>query len=291
MGHREDKQIHRVKRDRLDHILPKGYLDGFTDPFKRGQLSVFDRHKQQWFETGPAAVGARRGHYDYSLEAEADETADQAFAELEGSFPNVRKELVSSNFVGWEGQLDFLLRFAQMLRARSQLFRDQILALAKEQSIFRVEEVLQRHNQVDQDPFTTRLRVAQHVPAEVLLRNKTITDMRTEIAKGPARLAELHWCLRLTLDSGDPMITTDPAVISDGRSATLEEAFSDRETLIFFPLSWQACLIGSPSRFETGTDSFHPLDLKKLRALYLKSATHFVYSPRRLERHLMTIGP
>jgi len=288
MSHRQAKRLRRAQRNRLDHVLPQGYLGGFTDPFKQGQLSVFDCERQQWFDTGTAGVCAIRGFYDYPHGSDPDQTADEAFAEIEAKFPAVRRELVSSGFSGWESQLGFLLTFAQMLRARSQLFREQDLAQARELTMFRVEEVLQRPSKAKAGAFETGLRVAPSVPGneterEVLLRNKTITDMRTEIAKGPAWLSELHWCLRLTGDHADPVITSDTAIVSEGRASTMEEARRDGGTLVFFPVSWQACLVGSPSKFDKTTDAFHPPDLRRLHALYLKSARRFVFSPARLE--------
>jgi hypothetical protein len=288
MSHRQAKRLRRAQRNRLDHVLPQGYLGGFTDPFKQGQLSVFDCEQQRWFDTGTAGVCAVRGFYDYPHGSDPDQTADRAFAGLEARFPAVRRELVSSGFSDWQSQLGFLLAFAQMLRARSELFREQDLAQARKLTIFRVEEVLQRPSKAKVGTFDTGLRVAPYVPGneterEVLLRNKTITDMRTEIAKGPAWLSELHWCLRLTGDHADPVITSDTAIVSEGRASTMEEAHRDGGTLVFFPVSWQACLVGSPSKFDKTTDAFHPLDLRKLRALYLKSARRFVFSPARLE--------
>jgi hypothetical protein len=162
------------------------------------------------------------------------------------------------------------------------------LAQGRKLTIFRVEEVLQRPSKARAGTFDTGLRVAPYLPEneterEALLRNKTITDMRMEIAKGPAWLSELHWCLRLTGDHADPVITADVAVVSEGPASSLEEALRDGETLIFFPVSWQACLVGSPSKFDKATDAFHPRDLRRLRALYLRSARRFVFSPARLE--------
>jgi hypothetical protein len=72
-------------------------------------------------------VAAIRGFYDYSPGSTPDQTADQAFKEFEDKFPNVRRELVAGNFSGWRSHLEFLLRYAQMLRARSELFRHQVL--------------------------------------------------------------------------------------------------------------------------------------------------------------------
>jgi hypothetical protein len=88
----------RTDRDRLDHILPQGYLDGFSDPRTAGQLSVFDLKREKWFESGTRGVAAQRGFYDYSPKGSPDQTADEAFKKLEGEFPLKRDELVANNF-------------------------------------------------------------------------------------------------------------------------------------------------------------------------------------------------
>jgi len=67
-----------VERDRLDHILPQGYLNGFTNPDNDGQIYVFDCRRQQWFDSGAAGAAAIRGFYDYLEGIEHDQTADQA---------------------------------------------------------------------------------------------------------------------------------------------------------------------------------------------------------------------
>ena len=225
-----------ANRNRLDHLLPQGYLEGFTGPSTDAPLCVFDRQGERWFETGTARVGAIKGFYDYSERSDPDQTADQAFARLEAQFPPVRRDLVENSFSNWRVHLDFLLHFAQMLR------------------------------------------------------NKAITDMRTEIAKGAAWLSERHWCLRFDVNPTDPVITTDHPVVVDGRSSTLEEALPDPNTLVFFPVCWQACLIGSMARFDKETDAFHLDDLMRLRGIQLKLAQRFVFSPSRVAFGLAAVN-
>ena len=137
-------QIRRIDRDRLDHILPQGYLEGFSDPNVKGQLSVFDLKREKWFESGTARIGAQRAYYDYSPGANPDQTADEAFKKLEDDFPARRDELIESGFAAWREYLDLFLSFAQMLRARSEVYRDQSLIGAQSQVFATVEEVFYR---------------------------------------------------------------------------------------------------------------------------------------------------
>lgn len=72
-----------MQRNRLDHLLPQGYLEGFTNPSVEGELWVLDVSNSRWFPTGTAAVGAIKGFYDYSPEANPTELADNVFRTLE----------------------------------------------------------------------------------------------------------------------------------------------------------------------------------------------------------------
>lgn len=65
-----------MQRNRNDHLLPRGYPEGFTDPDPPGGLSVYNIEKREWFESGPRRVGASKGFYDYSPESRPDQTAD-----------------------------------------------------------------------------------------------------------------------------------------------------------------------------------------------------------------------
>lgn len=270
------------KRNRLDHIVPQGYLEGFIGPSGQGQLSVFDRQKNRWFESGTAAVGAIKGFYDYSEGSEPDQTADEAFKELEISFPRLRRDLVASDLLTWRKQLPVLLRFAQMLRARSPRFRERALSRNRSLTFLKVEETLAADpNSTDPAKTGPRIRYSHHAPSEAELLNKTITDMRTEIASGATWMAELHWCLRVTQNPEDPFVTCDSPVVMEG-SVAQPDAFRDWGTLVFFPLCWQACLVGSPGKFDNEHGALDPSDMKKLRGLYVKSAERFVFSPVRL---------
>jgi hypothetical protein len=268
-------------RGRLDHLLPQGYLEGFTNPATPGRLSVFSVGRQQWFESTPRKVAAINGFYDYSPDSAPDQTADQAFKEFEERFSNVRRELVASGFSGWQSHLDFLLRYAQMLRARSELFREQTVTNARQQPMVRVKEVVN-------DPASGKTGIKWEELTETaeerekLFRNMAITTMRLEIAKGAAFFSQLHWCLRMAPGITDPVITGDDVVVVEGKVPTLEAALTDANTLIFFPVCRHACLIGSPAKFILETEAFHASDVKLLQSRYLKGACRFAYSPRRL---------
>jgi hypothetical protein len=147
----------------------------------------------------------------------------------------------------------------------------------------RIETIEQIPSKTRPGEFDTRIKY-EHLQddngeRELFLRNKAITDMRAEIAKGPDWMGEIHWCLRLTHDPSNPVITGDNAVLSEGSAPSIEDAVIDPETLFFFPVCWQACLIGSRCKFDNDSEAFHAADLIRIRAHYLKPDSHFAYSP------------
>lgn len=268
-------------RGRLDHLLPQGYLKGFTDPSTPGQLSVYDIRKEQWFQSGTARVAAIKGFYDYSHGSDPDKTADESFKKFEEEFPNIVRGLVGRDFSSWQEHLDFLLGYAQMLRARTEVFRQQELAQARQFTILQVKEVFQ-------DSKTGQTAIRYEPPTETgaeletLRRNLSITRMRGEIEKGAAWFSKMYWCLRVTGDRSEPIITGDTPVIVESQAPTLGAAPDDPSTLVFFPVCWQACLIGSPRSFIVDTDSFRARDLRRVRSHYLRADGRFAYSPTRV---------
>jgi hypothetical protein len=161
---------------------------------------------------------------------------------------------LGSNFANWKDQLNFLLRFMQMMRARSPLFFAQMRA------------------------DLVRLNLpADHV------RAWTVATMTREIQKGVDWLSGFDWTLRWTDSPLDPVIATEQPWVVEGRQRSLADALLDGESLLYFPLCWQACLIGSRRYFQLDTDRFHPHYLKFVRAKYIEFAEVFVISPTKLE--------
>jgi hypothetical protein len=279
------------ERNRLDHILPQGYLEGFTVPSSgQGHLWVYNTERGNWFRSAPGAVAAERGFYDYSEGSDADASADQAFAKFETNFPPLVRELVKNNFSGWTKHCDFLVRYAQMLRARSTLFRQEVLRQTQHATFLRVEEVLQTMPHPDKPgQAMCQIRYSPYDMAydqnrNALLKNLTITRMRAEIAKGAGEFDGLNWHLRLASDVTLPVITGDNPVAMVGFGIpSREEAAKHPDTLFVFPVCWQACLIGTRRQFDE-TDLFSPTALMQLYGCYLGDASRrFAYSPHRVE--------
>jgi Protein of unknown function (DUF4238) len=112
-------------RNRRDHYIPRSYLRGFIDPQRESlprPLWHFDVPGRVWSERSPREIGYRYGFYDYMTEQVGTETADTSFAALENLYPQIRAALLEDNFDNWREYLDFLLCYAQMMRARSLLF-------------------------------------------------------------------------------------------------------------------------------------------------------------------------
>jgi hypothetical protein len=274
-----------VQRNRRDHILPKAYLAGFTeDGAEDGRLYAFDIRKQAWLPNpvSPANIGAERGYYDYSEDAAPDATADEAFKEFENKFPSLRRSLVSNRFENWTEHREFLVRYAMMLRARSRLFRKEVVESAKAGAMLQIEEVLENR------PSTTRpgetemvCKVAEVEPRDALFKNMSITRMREEIKKGEGQFAGWHWCLRFTKDCTHPFIRAENAVVLVGfGTGSRDGAMTDPDSLLCFPLCWQACLIGRRLPFDKETEEIPVSSVADGYPPYLNDPdSRFAYSP------------
>ncbi|SRR5258706_5685067 len=114
------------------------------------------------------------------------------------------------------------------------------------------------------------------------IQNWTVSKMREEIKKGSDWLANFHWALRYTDSPADPVITAEQPLACIGNSTDLAMAIKDPETLIYFPIGWQAVLFGSVRRFDVETERFHPDTLQRVRRAYVENGRKFLVSPRKL---------
>jgi hypothetical protein len=269
-------------RNRRDHILPRGYLRGFIDSSgvtSGKELWTFDIHAKEWSLKSPAEVGWEWGFYDYSKESEVQtgtSSGDVAFTELEQQFPIVRRSLLESGFHNWTEHQDFLLRFMQMMRVRSALFFAQQIELTKAGPLAIIEEVISERE------LKIRYVGASEMPA-ALFKNQALTQMRQEIEQEPNFFEDFDWALRFTDSPSDPFVTTESPVGMIGKGTDSAKAIDDSETLFFFPICWQACLIGSRRHFHVKTDQFCSADLRSMRRILRENAKSFLVSPTKLE--------
>ncbi len=193
------------------------------------------------------------------------------------SLKGIRRSLVEKNFENWKEHLDYLLRYSQMMRARSLLFFEHQHAEWSTAKGWIVEEVL---------PDGKSLRVKSMTPEplpETFIRNRTITQMRDEIKKGAAWLKDFNWCLRYCDSPSTPFVISEIPFVCLGNKSDLAETLRDPETLLFFPICWQACLIGSRKFFEKEKDRFGNEDMHRVQTMYRKDANLFVLSSTKLD--------
>ena len=102
---------------------------------------------------------------------------DITFATLEREFPTIRDRLIAAKFAGWKSDLEFLLSYMQMIRARSPLFFAQADAEGRAMRGWTVKSVGPEPNKVVLESME-----AAPMP-ETWVRNRIIVRMREEIEK------------------------------------------------------------------------------------------------------------
>lgn len=113
---------------------------------------------------------------------------------------------------------------------------------------------------------------------------ETLLHMREEIKKGADWLWEFQWALRYTDSVDNPFVLTEAPFLAVGdRPGTIGQMLHDPETLLFFPICWQACLLGSRRRFDKETDNFGQAGMQTFRKKYWSYANVFLVSPTELE--------
>ena len=233
---------------------------------------------KKWSMKSTKQVAHEEAFYDYVGEEDAlktVETADEAFLELENAFPSIRAKLLSRGFKNWHDDIGFLLRYMQMIRARSPLF----FAQKEEEGKSLLASVIM---EVHPDGKTLTVGEPAPLPAP-LIKNRAITQMREEIAKGADWLWDFNWAIRYCESVVAPFVTTEAPFIIEGPTTDIVQAIKHPDTLLVFPLCWQACLFGSLQRFHKGTDKFGLEDMKTIRRKYRSFAKVFLLSPSKLD--------
>jgi uncharacterized protein DUF4238 len=277
-------------RNRRDHYIPQGYLRGFIGPgneLVQKPLWVFDVPHQAWSQKSTKGFAYKYGLYDYSEESPSDTIAvDVSFARLEQHFPKVLNEISSDEFMNWTISKDFLFRFIDMMRVRSLLALDQMREIANATRMLEIEKVLEPSpdsSNPDRKFDTVKYKektFKDESEKQRLLKNLTLTEMRRAL-EGPAPwLSSLSWALRYTTDSNQPFVCSEnPLLVYNSNEIEISSALANPDTLIFFPISWRACLVGCPAQFEKETCEFRPEEVERVRRIYRESATLFIASP------------
>ena len=266
-------------RGRKDHYVPQGYLRGFIDPARENldkPLWVFDLKANAWSEKSTTEIGWERGFYDYANAEIAAEHPDVTFAKFEREFPTVRQHMERRHYKGWVKQHSaFLLGYMQMMRARSPLFIQQQTAHNRDLRGATVTAV-------DGNRITVDSLELRPLP-EPFIRNRTISNIREEIAKGPDWMCNFNWCLRYTNSVSEPFVAGPQPLVLVTTVLTTAAALTHPDTMIWFPLSWRACMIGSLRRFDEGTDKAHPDLIRHVRELFSQLESGYIVSPSRVE--------
>jgi hypothetical protein len=274
-----------TQKGRRDHYLPQGYLRGFIDPAREKEpqpLWKLDIASRKWAERSTKQVGHIKGFYDYAgkeAELECLPAPDETFLELENEFPFVREKLLllrKKAFRNWTTHLPFLLRYMNMLRARSPLYFAQKEAEGKAIPTSTVAKV-------DGNKITLTSMEPSPPPA-AFIKNRTISRMREEIQKSGASLWDLNWALRYTESVSEPFVTSEAPFLAEMMPGVSEaDALQHLDTLLYFPVCWQVCLFGSRRRFDLGTDKLGSHDMRVARRKYRLFAQDFLISPIKLD--------
>jgi hypothetical protein len=274
-----------TQKGRRDHYLPQGYLRGFIDPAREDvpqSLWALDIRFNKWSEKSTKQLGHINGFYDYAgtaPELESLPSADETFLELENRFPAVREKLLllrSKAFCNWTKHLPFLLRYMDMLRARSPLYFAQKEVEGKNTPTWTVDKV--------EGKKITLKSMEPSPPSDVFIKNLTLSHMREEIQKNGAWLWDLNWALRYTESVAEPFVTSEAPFVFEGPvGVSAVDALQHSETTFYFPVCWQVCLFGRRPRFACGTDKLDSQDLRVMRRKYRLFAEKFLISPTKLD--------
>lgn len=260
--------------------MPQGYLRGFIDPARKKNdrpLWCLNKLRNQWERKSPKQIGHVIGMYDFADDAIEAEHADVTFKRMEDEFPVLREALLARNFFRWQEHLGFLLPYMQMIRVRSpQFFVEQGQELA-EATVARITSVDHSENKITYD--NPRRLTDDEV------HDFTLTKMREEFNKGSAWMANFYWQIRTTFDPNNPVTASEAPLFVKGTQTQTERAMTmdlltDPESEVWFPLCWQAALVGRARSFESDLEPFEQASLNELRHIVAEMSPQYVISPQ-----------
>jgi hypothetical protein len=215
--------------------------------------------------------------YDFSNDAIEAEHADVTFKSMEDGLRPIREGLVPNGFAGWHQHIEFLLPYMQMIRVRSpQYFVEQGQAVA-DSFIGRITSI---------DETRTKVTYDNSEPlSEDQVHDMTLTKMREEFAKGPSWMADLHWQFRTTFDTHNPVVTSEQPLFVKGERPQTEptitmDLITDPQSEVYFPLCWQACIVGRSTPFDKDVVPFEQDNLLLLRHMIAEMAPEYVIAPQ-----------
>lgn len=215
--------------------------------------------------------------YDFSNDAIEAEHADVTFKKMEDQFPSMIEAIRTADFAEWKEHLNFLLTYMQMIRVRSPQFLVEQGQELAEATVATVTSADHTENKLTYDNVR-RL-------SEDEVHDFTLAKMREEFKKGATWMAEFHWQIRTTFDPKNPVTTSEAPLFVKGikpnpeRAMTME-ILTDAGSEVWFPLCWEAALVGRIEPFDSDWVSFDPKDLNVLRHVVAEMAPQYLISPQ-----------
>lgn len=215
--------------------------------------------------------------YDFSNDAIDAEHADVTFKSMEDGFPAIRQQLRAFNFENWRDYLSFLLSYMEMIRVRSPLYFEQQGQAVDGSFLGRVVTVDEESRRIVYDnsnPLT-----------EAEVHDHTLVKMREEFRKGSPWMPDFNWQIRTTVDPSNAVIASEsPLFVKIDRPGfngpLTHEVLRDHATEVYFPLCWEACLVGRLTPFEADRRPFEQPELAELRHMMAELAPEYVVAPQ-----------
>lgn len=271
------------RQNRKDHYVPQGYLRGFVDPAREKNdrpLWCLNKWRNRWERKSPSQICHAVGMYDFANDAIEAEHADVTFKAMENGFPPLLDDLKERNFVGWHEHLNFLCRYMQMIRVRSPQFFVEQGQEVNDSFLGRITSIDEERRKITYEP-NPRLTDDE-------VHDFTLTKMREEFKTGAVWMDGFRWQVRTTFDPYNPVVASEAPLFVKGEIPKPEQGLTTdvlmhEASVIYFPLCWQACLVGRRLPLERDLETFDQADLLDLRHMIAEMAPQYVVSPQIIE--------
>jgi hypothetical protein len=111
------------------------------------------------------------------------------------------------------------------------------------------------------------------------IHDHTLAKMREEFKQGVGWMSEFHWTMRITDDPENPFVAGEQPLFMASDDSLPTTVLQHPTTHVYFPLCWQACLVGKRIPWLDDTQAIASDKLRVIRRIIRQRAEKFVVSP------------
>ena len=165
----------------------------------------------------------------------------------------------------------------QMIRLRSPLYFQQKKTELATERIWTIASIDESGKKLTLESMEGRLMTQAEI------HDHALSKMREEFKQGVGWISQFNWTVRITDDPQDPFVAGEQPLFLSSEDNLQTGVMQHPTTHLYFPLCWQACLVGKRSPWLDHTQTIASDKLRVIRRIVRQTAQKFIVSPQQVE--------